>query len=108
MKVGNSLLASTGLAVIVGVMTGCTSLQSQMGEYDSEIRAYAEDGRWNAANRVIDHAQFKCEPYEMKDVEDWRKRERMGLKLAFAITSLFTKGNWQTISTCLSIQPSTC
>lgn len=95
MKVGNSLLASTGLAVIVGVMTGCTSLQSQMGEYDSEIRAYAEDGRWNAANRVIDHAQFKCEPYEMKDVEDWRKRERMGLKLAFAksLTAIVSEAN---------------
>lgn len=76
-------------------MSACTSLQSQMSSYDSEIKACAEDGRWNAANRVIDHAQFKCEPYEMKDVEAWRKRERMGLQLAFAksLTAIVSEAN---------------
>ena len=76
-------------------MSACTSLQSQMSSYDSEIKACAEDGRWNAANRVIDHAQFKCEPYEMKDVEAWRKRERMGLRLAFAksLTAIVSEAN---------------
>ena len=95
MKVSNKFLTSVGMIALAGAMTGCTSLQSQMASYDGEIRACVEDGHWNAANRVIDNAQFKCEPYEMKDVEAWRKRERVGLKLAFAksLTALVSEAN---------------
>ena len=95
MRNKSNLFAILCLTAIGGAMIGCTSLQSQMGSYDSEVRTCMEDGRWNAANRVIDHAQFKCEPYEMKDVEDWRKRERMSLKLAFAksLTSMISEAN---------------
>lgn len=95
MKTSQMLLSALGMVAVVCTMTGCASLQSQMGSYDSEIRACVEDGRWNAANRVIDHAQFKCEPNEMKDVEAWRKRERMSLKLAFAksLNSMVSEAN---------------
>ena len=95
MKIQNMLFVMLGLAVIGGAMTGCASLQSQMESYDSEIRACMEDGRWNAANRVIEHTQFKCEPIEMGDVEAWRKRERMSLKLAFAksLNSMVSEAN---------------
>lgn len=95
MKFGRFVVVSVGAAAVAGSVTGCASLQDQMGSYDSEVRSCMADGRWNAANRVIDHAQFKCEPYEMKDVEDWRKRERMSLKLAFAksLTPLISEAN---------------
>ncbi len=95
MKINSVIMTSIEVVAVIGAMTGCTSLQSQMGSCDSEVRTYMEDGRWNAANRVIDHAQFKCEPYEMKDVEDWRKRERMSLKLVFAksLTSVISEAN---------------
>lgn len=84
MKIQNTMFAILCLAVAVGSMTGCASLQSQMGSYDREIRSCMEDGRWNAASRVITHAQFDCEPHEMGEVEAWRNREHVCLKLVFA------------------------
>lgn len=84
MRRKGKLFATLGIAILTSAMTGCASLQSQMGSYDREIRFCMEDERWNAASRVIDHAQFDCEPYETEEVEAWRKRERISLKLTFA------------------------
>lgn len=74
---------SCGVAVCC-FMTACTSLQSQMGSYDSEIRSNMEEGHWNAADRIINNAEFKCEPNEHADVKAWRERERLQMRSFFA------------------------
>ena len=78
------LAAGACLAIFCCTMTACTSLQSQMNAYDGEVRSNIDDGRWNAAERVVDNAKFECEPYEEKDVALWRSREKLQIKSAFA------------------------
>ena len=77
------------IATMVAVacsMTACTSLQGQMNSYDSDIRSQMDDGHWSAAKRIIETAQFKCEPSEQADVDAWRNRERIQMNSAFAKT----------------------
>ena len=84
------LAAGATLAIFCCSMTACTSLQSQMNAYDGEVRSNIDDGRWNAAERVVDNAKFECEPHEEKDVALWRSREKLQIKSAFAKSLLET------------------
>ena len=72
-----------GMAVLCSMITACASLDSQMSSYDSEVRSNIEKERWNAAERVIRTAEFKCEPNEQPEVTTWRRRENILLKSMF-------------------------
>ena len=79
----------TSLGCVVAVcciLTACTSLQSQMNSYDSDIRSEMDDGHWNSAKRIIDTAEFECKPAEQDEVAAWRSREHVQMKSAFAKT----------------------
>jgi len=80
------IAAIATLVAVACSMTACTSLQSQMNSYDSDIRSKMDDGQWNSAKRIIDTAQFKCEPSEKAEVDAWRTREHIQMKSAFAKT----------------------
>ena len=74
-------------------MTACTSLQSQMNSYDSDICSQMDDGHWSAAKRIIETAQFKCEPSEQADVDAWRTREHLKMKNTFCFPKKNTRTN---------------
>lgn len=80
----NKCVAIGSLAAICCTMTACTSLQSQMNSYDSDIRSAMDDSHWNSARRIIDTAQFDCAPVEQEEVDAWRSREHIQLKSTFA------------------------
>ena len=82
----SKIVAIATMVAVACSMTACTSLQSQMNSYDSDIRSQMNDGHWNSAKRIIDTAQFKCEPTEQTEVDAWRKREHIQMKNAFAKT----------------------
>lgn len=71
-------------AILVCTMTACTSLQSQMSSYDSDIRSHMSAERWNSAKKLIDTAEFDCTPEERQEVEAWREDEHLKLKGAFS------------------------
>ena len=81
-----NILAALGAAALCCSMTACTSLQSQMNSYDSDIRAEMDDCHWNSAKRIIDTAEFQCEPSEQSEVDAWRSREHIQMKNAFSKT----------------------
>ena len=76
--------AVLGAAIIACTMTACTSLQSQMSSYDSDIRSHMSAERWNSAKVLIDTAKFDCTPEEQREVDAWRTDEHLKLKNAFS------------------------
>ncbi len=82
----NKIAAFAAMVAVACAMTACTSLQSQMNSYDADIRSQMDESHWNSAKRIIDTAQFKCEPSEQTEVDAWRRREHIQLKSTFAKT----------------------
>lgn len=76
----------TGVVVMVGslLMTACQSLQSQMSDYDGEIRSHIKDGEWNAAFNLAMNAEFDCKPHEKPLIASWRNKEVLNLKSSFS------------------------
>lgn len=82
----NKFAAIAGVTLLCCSMTACTSLQSQMNSYDADIRSQMDDNHWNSAKRIIDTAQFECQPGEQEEVTAWRSREHIQMKNAFSKT----------------------
>lgn len=80
----NKFVAIVGGPLFCCAMTACTSLQSQMGSYDDEMKSQMKSGHWNQASKVIDTARFECTQGEESEVADWRSREYLQLKVTFA------------------------
>lgn len=83
-KQSKNFLGVLSLAILACTMTACTSLQSQMNSYDSDIRSHINAEQWNSAKVVIDTAQFNCTPAEQREVNAWRLDEHLKLKNAFS------------------------
>lgn len=84
MMQGKHVLFVLNCVLISCLMTACTSLQSQMNSYNSEIRSCAEAENWKQICRIIDNATFECAASEEGIVAEWRAEARVRLKAAFS------------------------